>query len=157
VCLWSLQTGARVCRFPGHRGTVNSLAFLPDGTTLISGSGDTTALLWDVRGILRAGGSLPQKLGSNEVASLWADLTGSGGARADKPFIALAERPRKPLPFIKKRLRPVFPLTRAQARQAAHWIAALGEARYSVRQQATKSLAALGEAARPALKKALAA
>jgi RNA polymerase sigma factor (sigma-70 family) len=157
VCLWSLQTGARVCRFPGHRGSVNSLAFLPDGATLISGSSDTTALLWDVRAILRAGRCRPQKLGANELASLGADLTGSDGARAYQALFALAAAPGQSLPLIKKRLRPVLPLTRVQERQAAHWIAALGNNRFTVRQQGTRSLAALGEAARPALKKALAA
>ncbi len=32
----------------GHTGTVNSVAFSPDGTTLASGSADTTVRLWDV-------------------------------------------------------------------------------------------------------------
>jgi WD40 repeat protein len=34
--------------FPGHSGGVFALAFTPDGKRLISGSADTTALVWDV-------------------------------------------------------------------------------------------------------------
>ena len=34
-------------RLPGHKSFVWSLAFSKDGTTLASGSGDTTIRLWD--------------------------------------------------------------------------------------------------------------
>lgn len=33
----------------GHSESVNSVAFGPDGNALVSGSGDTTIILWDVR------------------------------------------------------------------------------------------------------------
>ena len=36
-----------VARLPGHANYVWSLAFSPDGTTLASGSGDSTVCLWD--------------------------------------------------------------------------------------------------------------
>ena len=36
-----------MARLTGHRSYVWSLAFSPDGTTLASGSGDTTIRLWD--------------------------------------------------------------------------------------------------------------
>jgi len=33
----------------GHLGTVNSVAFSPDGKTIVSGSDDGTLRLWDVQ------------------------------------------------------------------------------------------------------------
>ena len=36
-----------MARLPGHTSYVMSLAFSPDGATLVSGSGDSTVRLWD--------------------------------------------------------------------------------------------------------------
>jgi WD40 repeat protein len=46
--LGEVATGKRVARFEPKSGQINCLSFTPDGGTLISGSADTTALLWDV-------------------------------------------------------------------------------------------------------------
>jgi WD40 repeat protein len=47
VWLWDLATGQEVARLQGHASYVWSLAFSPDGATLVSGSGDFTVRLWD--------------------------------------------------------------------------------------------------------------
>jgi WD40 repeat protein len=41
-------TGKTLNEFRGHSKTVTSLLFAPDGKTLVSGSDDTTALVWDL-------------------------------------------------------------------------------------------------------------
>jgi WD40 repeat protein len=53
IRLWEVATGREVGRFSGHGGMIRSLAFAPDGKTLISGSDDTTVLVWDVDAIAR--------------------------------------------------------------------------------------------------------
>jgi WD40 repeat protein len=53
VVVWDLASRREVGRFLGHRGDVAALAFSADGTRLVSGSQDTTALVWDVTALPR--------------------------------------------------------------------------------------------------------
>ncbi len=48
IHLWSVQTGALLDQLSGHEGPISTLAFTPDGRTLISGSWDRTIRLWNV-------------------------------------------------------------------------------------------------------------
>jgi WD40 repeat protein len=48
VRLWDTATWTEARTLPGHRGRVLTLAFTADGKRLVSGSEDTTALVWDV-------------------------------------------------------------------------------------------------------------
>src|SRR5262249_51142016 len=48
IHLWSVATGREVDTLQGPGGKVLSLAFSPDGRRLITGSEDTTALVWDL-------------------------------------------------------------------------------------------------------------
>jgi WD40 repeat protein len=48
IRVWDIASGKELEKFSGHNGQILSLAFFPDSRTLISGSEDTTALIWDV-------------------------------------------------------------------------------------------------------------
>ena len=48
IHIWSVQTGQLLDRLAGHEGPVSSLAFLPSGGSVISGSWDNTVRLWTV-------------------------------------------------------------------------------------------------------------
>ena len=48
IRVWSLPDGKCVARLEGHTSWVNCFVLSDDGATLVSGSGDTTARVWDV-------------------------------------------------------------------------------------------------------------
>ena len=45
VKLWGVATGENIATFSGHKDWISTVAFSPDGTTLVSGSGDGTIKL----------------------------------------------------------------------------------------------------------------
>ena len=47
VRLWDLATFQEVAELHGHMAYVHALAWSPDGTRLVSGSGDFTVRVWD--------------------------------------------------------------------------------------------------------------
>ena len=49
ICLWDVATGENIATFWSHPTDIQSLAFSPDGTLLVSGSYDGTILLWDMK------------------------------------------------------------------------------------------------------------
>ena|SRR5438132_8502795 len=48
VQVYEVSTGKEIARFRAHQGPV-TLTFSDDGATLITGSEDTTILVWDLR------------------------------------------------------------------------------------------------------------
>ena len=48
ACLWDLK-GNQLQSFKGHEGSINSIAFSPDGKMIITGSWDKTARLWEIK------------------------------------------------------------------------------------------------------------
>ena len=48
IHIWSVQTGQLLDQLSGHEGPVSALAFAPNGGTLVSGSWDRTARIWDI-------------------------------------------------------------------------------------------------------------
>ena len=71
VRIWDVQTGALVERLKGHRDSVYSVAFTPDGKGLVSGSLDKTLKYWDVQPIYErrraAKNGAPPPAGSDKV------------------------------------------------------------------------------------------
>jgi WD40 repeat protein len=150
VRLMEAATGKERRRMLGHKGRVVSLVYSGDGNMLISGSMDTTALVWDLA--IRRKGGKDSPLSQQELDTCWADLAADDAARAYQAIRKLAGDPVRSVPFLEKRLRPVPPV---QDKHLARLIADLDSKEFTVRQQATKELEKLAEIAIPACRKKL--
>jgi WD40 repeat protein len=145
IVLWEAATGGMVRELRGHSGDVRCLAFSPDGKFLVSGSADTTALVWPV---VPAGAAA--KWDADKADGLWEELRGDA-ADAFPALWAFAATPDRAVPFLKGRLRPDAEL---DERQLARWVADLGADDFDKREGATKHLRDLGARAEPLLRKA---
>jgi WD40 repeat protein len=148
IGLFDPATGKLLHRLEGHRGTVHSLAFTPDGEALVSGSADTTALVWDVAAVAPTG----KPPAAGELERLWVDLASNDASQAYRAVVGLSRAPKQTVPFLKSRLRAVPVVGAERLRQL---IADLDSRSYATRTRATKQLGELDEIAVPALRAAL--
>jgi RNA polymerase sigma factor (sigma-70 family) len=130
----------------GHRGPVESLAFSRDGRLLISGSEDSTALVWK---LFDQPGATVQEA---ELSHCWEDLASERADRAYQAMQALVGTPRRAVPQLSKRLRPVAGVERAEITRL---LADLESDEFRVREKAATALRERGERAEPALRAAL--
>jgi len=151
VRVWDLLTGKEVAKFAGHLDEVTSLLFSPDGKRLISGSADTTALIWDIEELLRrekARGAWAARARED----LWAALAGEPMPAA-KAMSRLTGDPKQAVALLAEKLRPTAGPNEKQFRQ---WVKALGSADFAARQSAAAELEKAGVAALAVLEEALA-
>lgn len=147
IRLLETATGRERRRFTGHRGAVTSLSFSADGQRLLSGSNDTTALVWDL------GSSRTDRPSTAaEVEKLWAELVSEDAARAYAAIHKLAAAPHAAIPFLRKYLSAV---PAADEKRVARRIAELDSNDFATRQRATADLEKLGEQTLPAYRHAL--
>jgi RNA polymerase sigma factor (sigma-70 family) len=150
IRVWEVTTGERVPLLMGHRGSVQSFLFAPDGRSLFSGSSDSTVLRWDLTG---RNGRKPTPLTPERAEELW-DLLTQDIVRAHRAMWDLVDSPEVSLPLIGKRLLPARPV---DAERFASLVVALEADSFRERQNAEAALKALGHGAEPSLRKALAA
>jgi RNA polymerase sigma factor (sigma-70 family) len=151
IHLWDLAGGAELAHFGGHGTFVRSLAFAPDGKTLVSGLADSTLLAWDLTPALRRAPRAPAP-GPRALARHWADLAGADAPRAHRAIRALAAAPGEAIPFLAERLKPADAVQRERLKGL---IADLDGEEFAVRQAAEQALRRLDLLAEPALLEAL--
>jgi RNA polymerase sigma factor (sigma-70 family) len=152
IYLWELAAGKVRCRLEAPGGAVSSLAFAPDGKTLVSGLYDTTALIWDVFGPTPEGqGRRPPE--ASDLPGLWADLADRDAVKAYRAVGRLVAAPALSVPFLGRQLKPAAPVSGEHVRQLT---ADLASRDFKIRQKAARELERLGEQAEPVLRKVLA-
>ncbi len=152
VYLGEIATSGERRHFAGHRGVVGALAFSPDGKMLISGSTDTTALVWDLTGRLASDGKNDKPLSADDLKRLWDALAAEDAATGYRAIQALAADPQHTIPYLRPRLHPV---AAADEERLKRLIADLDNEQFAVREEATAELEKIGEAALPAMRKAV--
>jgi hypothetical protein len=149
--VWSVLTGRELGQFRGHQGGIASLAFSPDGTRLISGSLDTTALAWDVSRLPSAEPA-GDELDAATLKTLWADLGSAEAAKAFEATRRLGGHPRQAVGLVKDHLQPARPV---EPQRLARLIADLDDNQFAVRQRAAAELEQHGDLAATALRQVL--
>jgi RNA polymerase sigma factor (sigma-70 family) len=151
IRLWDLDSGTELRKLTGHRGKANALAFTSDGKTLISGGDDTTILFWDVASVTRRE-PLEVRLTPQQWDALWKDLAGADSAAAHKAMTRLIASP-DTTAALKERLHAAPKL---DANRLERLLGDLDSAEFAVRENATRAIEKLGEAACEAIERALA-
>lgn len=94
--------------FQGHADKVTAAAFSANGKMLASGSADTTIVVWNVYG------SPGEPLDPKKLPSLWEQLAHHDPAIAFSAVCALIHAPKQSVPFVKKQLQSVMPISEAR-------------------------------------------
>jgi hypothetical protein len=89
VRVWDLTTGRERRRFEGHRGAVNTVVFTPDGRSVVSGSEDATAMIWDVSD-LKDNSKTDGPLTPESLEARWDELAGDDARTAYRAAWALS-------------------------------------------------------------------
>jgi RNA polymerase sigma factor (sigma-70 family) len=133
----------------GHQAGIMALIYSVDSERLISGSEDTTALVWDLIG---RQSSKREPFQQADLAGCWTDLVGDDAAPAYRAIRKLIASPNEAVAYLRKRLVPV---PAPDAKRQGKLIADLDSDTFAVRDTAMKELTKLGELAAPALREAL--
>jgi WD40 repeat protein len=134
VRLWDIAARRELRSFDGHRGSVTSVAFTPDGKALVSAAEDSTALIWDLAGVLPA-----EK--ASEPKMLWDDLGNNDRIRAYAAFCRLRATPDDAITMLKKHLQPTAPVP---FERVADLIKKLDDETVKVRETAFEELEKIG-------------
>lgn len=150
VRFWDAANGKELSSHRGHQSAITTLAFAVDGKRIVTGSQDTTALLWDTGSLKSA--TAPMQLTAEQTEALWNDLAGTDAKKAYDAFRSLSASA-DTTALMRSRLRPV---PAPDTERLAQLIADLDSNVFVVRQKATAELEKLGELAEPELQRVLA-
>jgi WD40 repeat protein len=126
IQILSVDTGETVAQLAGHRGNTTSLAFSLDGSFLVSGSEDTTLLVWDIRGA--------------KFSRSWLNLSAKNDAIVNRSIEGFLSAPKESVPYLARRLQRGTSLES----QVEHLVDGLNDEAFSVRQTAKNQLLKLG-------------
>jgi RNA polymerase sigma factor (sigma-70 family) len=140
IHLVDIVSGKELLRLAGHPKRLRTLAFSDNGRRLVSGSEDTTALVWDVSNVQRENLALSDR----EVAACWSDLVNEDAMRAYVAVRRMSGSPKNVIPFLAKQIRPI---PEADGERVEKLIKDLDNDDFAVRERAAGELAKQAEQA----------
>lgn len=144
--MWETATGQ--LRHEAETGLAYQLVLSPDGALLATASIEEGVVrLWAWRDTGAKRGELSEK----ELERLWGDLAAEDAAAAFRAVCTLVAAPTKAMPFLRKKLTRVGPITAAELKRA---VEGLGADSQEERTKSYERLAGYGRAARAALEAA---
>jgi hypothetical protein len=152
VVAYETLTGQQRLKLDGYRGLIYDLAGSKDGRRLIAGGSGLNALVWDIS----LAGTAPASPAPTpaEQAKLWEHLADVKAEAALPAMRRLAAHPEVAVPLMRRVLKPAaFGPDDALLDQL---VADLSNRKFKVRDQASRQLDELGEAAVPGVKARLA-
>ncbi len=135
----------------GHRDRVVALTLSPDGRTFVSGSWDTTALVWSSEAVIGQRPLAQVQRTARELEALWEDLTAVDPVRGYRATWALTGTPTA-ASLLEGRVRPIPIVTDVRLKAL---LAELDGDEFRTREQATAELGRLAELAAPAMREIL--
>jgi WD40 repeat protein len=144
IHIYETATGKIRRSLSGHRDHVSALAVTGDGRRLMSGSHDQTALVWDIS----LTGFAPKNagaLGSDDAAKHWRKLLDSDAKAAYEAMALLASQPKTTVELIRAEIKPATGVPDDAALDRL--LAELNDGKFAVREDASRKLDRLGEAA----------
>lgn len=148
--IWDLPAGMQKQPLRGHRGWIGGLEFSSDGKRLLTGSQDTSAIVWDVSDRVSRPGNRP--LPHDELLRCWESLGQPESGPAYKSIWALIDGGDEATAFLRERLQPS---NSADRKQIAKWIEQLDHPQFAVRERATAALAKVSDQAEEDLRRLL--
>jgi hypothetical protein len=127
-----------------------TLAFAADGRTLVSGSFDGTALVWDLTGRDLAANRRDPPTPA-ELEALWMTMGNPRDEGGYNAVLLLAQAPQQSVPFLRTRLGDGGP---PDAKALAKWLQDLEHKEFEVREAASRALARQGKAVEKELRAA---
>jgi len=150
IFLASVRSGEQLGRRAGHRNRITSLAFSADDTFLLSGSADTTAIMWKLDDI-RWPRPAAAKLDDAALDRLWGELASGDPGKGRQAAVALAAGGDQAAEFLGKRLEAARGPTEQEIQKL---IEGLGSDQFAVRERSFGELSKLGVLVVAALRKA---
>jgi len=143
---WDLRTGESLPPLIGHDHYITALAFAQDGR-LLSGSQDTTALVWEARKVLSTSSIASAQ--ASELPSLWVELT-RGASEAHRAVERLIAAGDTAVRYVENHFPAAKPVDR---RMIEKLVDRLDAGRFAERQRAIAELEAFDTQAEVALRR----